>query len=59
MKVDSGNFLLTFTSLLNVRSNRAETFSFVKSSHNLSFLPTLDLKVFFYEKADSDKDVSD
>ena len=59
MIVVSGNFLLTLTSRLKLRSKTADTFYWVRSSHSLSFLPTLDLKVFFSEKADSDREVSD
>lgn len=54
MTVLKGSFLLTLTSRLKFRSSKAQTFYWFRSRNNLSFLPTLDLKVFFSEKNDSE-----
>lgn len=50
MIVVNGSFLVTLTSRLKFRSNVVDIFSFPSSKSTLSFLPTLDLNVFFSEE---------
>ncbi len=56
--VVKGSFLLTLISLLKFKSKIADILSFPNSRSSRSFLPTLDLNVFFSENIDSENELS-